>query len=225
MITALINPKKENGMMTKLLRSFAVKPWDKNDPRSEWEKMLAGDMYLSADEELDKKRVRCRTLMEEYNFRTSIKDLNHRKQILDKLLQNSYLNLYIEPPVYFDYGCNTTFGKNCYMNYGCTILDVNKVTIGDNVMFGPNAGVYTATHPTNAKERTSGAEYGLPISIGHNCWIGANTVICPGVSIGDNVVIAAGSVVNKNIPSDVVVAGCPAKIIKRLEPYKYKKSE
>lgn len=223
MISSFIKNSGAKGTISKFIRSFAVKPWDKNDPRNEWEKMVAGDMYLSGDPDLCKLREKCRLLMEEYNFRTTIADLKHRKKVLDKLLQNDFENLYIEPPIYFDYGCNTTFGKNCYMNYGCTILDVNKVTIGDNVMFGPNAGVYTATHPTDAKSRISGAEYGLPIKIGDNCWIGANAVICPGVTIGDNVVVAAGSIVNKDIPSDCVVAGNPAKIIKRLEPYKYKK--
>lgn len=222
MLSSFIKGTKSNGNLAQFIRSFVVKPWDKNDPRSEWEKMLAGDLYLSADPDLVKRREECRVLMEEYNLRTSIKDLKHRKEILDKILHNDFLNLYIEPPIYFDYGYNTTFGKNCYMNYGCTILDVNKVTIGDNVMFGPNAGVYTATHPTSAKERISGAEYGLPIKIGHNCWIGANAVICPGVTIGDNVVVAAGAIVTRDVPSDVVVTGNPARVLKKLEPFDYK---
>lgn len=214
----LKNPKSKN-----FLRTFTLKPWDEKDPRREWDKMLAGDMYHSMDPELCQLREDCRVLMEEYNFRTSIKDLKYRKEILDKILHKSCLNLYIEPPIYFDYGCNTTFGDNCYMNYGCTLLDVNTITIGDNCLFGPNSGVYTATHPTDTLSRISGAEYGLPIKIGNNCWIGGNAVICPGVTLGDNVVVASGAVVNKDVPSDCVVAGNPAKIIKRLTPFKYEK--
>lgn len=225
MLSSFIKATKTNRNLINFIRSYNVKPWTKDDPRNEWEKMLAGDMYLSADPDLVKRREKCRLLMEEYNFRTSIKDLGHRKAVLDQLLQNSFHNLYIEPPIYFDYGCNTTFGKNCYMNYGCTILDVNKVTIGDNALFGPNVGVYTATHPTIAKDRISGAEYGLPIKIGHNCWLGANAVICPGVTIGDNVVVAAGAIVTRDVPSNVIVSGNPARILKKLEPFDYKSEE
>lgn len=221
MLSSLIKSQKANGSMTNFIRSFTLKTWDKNDPRTEWEKMLAGDMYHSMDPHLCKLREECRLLMEEYNFRTTISDLKHRKEVLDKLLQKSCPNLYIEPPIYFDYGVNTTFGKNCYMNYGCTILDVNTVTIGDNVLFGPNAGIYTATHPTNAYKRITGDECGLPIKIGNNCWIGGNAVICPGVTLGDNVVVASGAIVTKDVPADCIVAGNPAKIVKRMEPFHY----
>ena len=103
------------------------------------------------------------------------------------------------------------------MNFNCCILDVAKVTIGDNCMFGPNIQIYTATHPLEFKARNSGLEYAKPISIGNNVWVGGSSIICPGVTIGNNVVIGAGSVVTKNFPDDVAIAGNPAKIIKTID--------
>ncbi|OHT13929.1 transferase [Tritrichomonas foetus] len=210
--------------ITQFARTYLQKR-DPNDKRSEQEKMLAGDYYDSMDPHLYQLRENCRLLMEEYNLRTTIKDLDKRTKVLNKLFGAEYKGIYIEPPVYFDYGTNTTFGENCYMNYGCTILDVNKVTIGDNCLFAPNVSIFTATHPTDVRERLAMAEYGLPIKIGNNCWIGGGAIICPGVTLGDNVVVAAGAVVNKDVPSDCIVAGNPARIIKRMEPYKYVKKE
>lgn len=215
---SFIKKQSNSSIINNFARAFTWKPWDKNDPRSEKEKMLAGDIYFACDPELTKLRQRCRELTEEYNLRTTIKNTEYRSQVLKELLGKECKNLYIEPPIYFDYGLNTTFGKNCYMNYDCIILDVNTVTIGDNVQIAPRVGIYTATHPTDATERNTGGELGLPIKIGNNCWLGANSVICPGVTIGDNVVVAAGSVVNKDIPSNVLVAGNPAKIRKQLKP-------
>ncbi|OHT01072.1 transferase [Tritrichomonas foetus] len=207
------------------MRFFTWKKWEASDKRSEWEKMIAGDLYDSTDPYLVKLREKCRATMEEYNLRTTIKDLNRRTEVLKELMNAEYPGLYIEPPIYFDYGINTTFGKGCYMNYGCTILDVNKVTIGDNCLFGPQVCLYTATHPTDVRERLLGPELGLPIKIGNNCWIGGSAVICPGVTIGDNVVVAAGAVVTKDIPSNVIVGGNPAKILKKMEPYEYVKKD
>ena len=103
-----------------------------------------------------------------------------------------------------------------YFNFNCVVLDVAQVTIGSRTMFGPNVQIYTATHPMNYKERTSGVEYAKPIIIGADVWIGGNAVICPGVEIGDRTVIGAGSVVTKNIPADVFAAGNPCKVIRSL---------
>ena len=211
---------KSSGLKLFARYSREIKPRDPNDKRSEYERMLAGDLYDASDPHLVKLREQCRAKMERYNLRTSILNLEDRSEALADLLGHKYENLYIEPPVYFDYGIHTKFGKNCYFNYGCTILDVNRVTFGDFCMLGPNVSIYTATHPTDYEMRNAGPELGWDVKIGNCCWIGGSAVICPGVTIGDNVVVASGAVVTKDVPSNVVVAGNPAKIIKHLKPYK-----
>ena len=117
-----------------------------------------------------------------------------------------------------DYGKNIHVGENFFMNYDCVILDVCEVRIGDNCLIAPQVGIYTACHPMDAAERLSGKEYGAPVTIGNNCWIGGRAVINPGVTLGDNVVVASGAVVTKSFPSNVLIGGVPAKIIKVLEP-------
>lgn len=123
---------------------------------------------------------------------------------------------FINPPFYCDYGFNIEVGKNFYANYNCTILDVAKVTIGDNCLLAPNVAIYTAGHPVHPDSRNSGYEYGIEVTIGDNCWIGGNTVICPGVHIGNNVVVGAGSVVTKDIPDWSVAAGNPCKVVRKI---------
>lgn len=124
--------------------------------------------------------------------------------------------LEIEPNFYCDYGFNISLGKNFYANHNLVILDANKVEFGDNVFIGPNCGFYTAGHPLDYVSRNKGLEYAKPIKIGNNVWIGGNVCVLPGVTIGDNVVIGAGSVVTKDIPANCLVAGNPGKIIKKL---------
>ena len=111
---------------------------------------------------------------------------------------------------------NIEVGKNFFANYNCTILDVGKVTIGDNCQMAPNVAIYTAGHPVHPDSRNSAYEYGIPVSIGDNCWIGGNSVICPGVKIGNNVIIGAGSVVTKDIPDWAIAAGNPCKVIRMI---------
>ena len=124
--------------------------------------------------------------------------------------------IWIEQPFYCDYGYNIEIGENFYSNHNLTILDCAKVMFGDNVLIGPNCSFYTAEHPLDSKTRTKGLEYAHQIKIGNNVWIGGNVTVLSGVTVGNNVVIAAGAVVTKDIPSDVVIAGVPAKIIKRI---------
>ncbi len=124
--------------------------------------------------------------------------------------------IYIEPPFRCDYGNHITVGENFYANSGCYILDVAAVTIGDNVMFGPNVSVITAGHPIHPAVRNTRYEYGVPITIGNNVWIGAAAVVLPGVTIGDNAVIGAGSVVTKDIPANTVAVGNPCQPIKEI---------
>lgn len=125
-------------------------------------------------------------------------------------------SIYIEPPFRCDYGKHIEIGDNFYANSGCIIIDVAKVKIGDNVMFGPNVAVITAGHPIHHEIRNTKFEYGIPVTIGDNVWIGANAVLLPGVHIGDNTVIGAGSVVTKDIPSGVVAVGNPCKPVKEI---------
>eukprot|EP00878_Enallax_costatus_P018667 GHUV01019662.1.p1 GENE.GHUV01019662.1~~GHUV01019662.1.p1 ORF type:complete len:167 (-),score=12.99 GHUV01019662.1:417-917(-) len=126
---------------------------------------------------------------------------------------------FIEPPFYCDYGYNIHMGSGAYMNFGCTVLDACKVTIGNRTLFGPNVQIYSATHPLEAhiRQGTKGPELGKPISIGDDCWIGGAVVVCPGVTIGNGCVVGAGAVVTKDVEPYTVVAGNPAKVIRRLE--------
>lgn len=127
-------------------------------------------------------------------------------------------NAYLEPPFRCDYGSNIKVGKNFYTNFNCVILDVNTVTIGDNVLFAPNVQIYTAGHPLDVKGRVEDAiEFGYPITIGDNVWLGGGVIVCPGVNIGENTVIGAGSVVTKDIPANVVAAGNPCRVIRAIE--------
>ena len=183
---------------------------------TEKDKMLSGEMYNPMDPQLVEDRLKARILFQEIN---QINDGSkvERDATFYKLINNAKEGLWIEPPFYCDYGYNIKAGKNVFMNFNCCILDVAEVQIGDNCMMGPNVQIYTATHPLEFKERNSGLEFAKPISIGKNVWIGGNAVICPGVNIGNNVVVGAGSVVTKSFPDDVFVAGNPAKIIKSVD--------
>jgi maltose O-acetyltransferase len=182
--------------------------------KSEKEKMLAGDLYNAADEELSKEREYARNLTFEFNH-TSPSEKEKRQEIIKQLIiAKGFFN--IEVPFNCDYGYNIQVGDNFYANYGCIILDVNKVTIGDNVLLAPNVQIYTATHPVDPMERLTGKEFAKPIAIGNNVWIGGGAIICPGVKIGDNVTIGAGSVVTKDIPDNVIAAGNPCRVIKNI---------
>lgn len=135
-------------------------------------------------------------------------------------------NVYFEPPFHCEYGTHIILGENFYANTGCVMLDVAKIRIGNNVMFGPNVSIYTAGHPIHPDSRNSGYEYGIPVTIGNNVWIGGSCVILPGVTIGDNAVIGAGSVVTKDIPANVCAAGNPCRVIREIteedRPFYYK---
>ncbi|AKL96986.1 acetyltransferase, isoleucine patch superfamily [Clostridium aceticum] len=185
--------------------------------KSEKEKMLSGDYYNAGDESLVRERDYAKNLIFEFNH-TRPSDKEKRKKILKELIiaKGSF---HIEAPFYCDYGYNIEVGENFYANYGCIILDVNKVQIGNNVLLAPNVHIYTAAHPVNPMERLTGKEFAKAIIIGNNVWVGGGTIICPGVKIGDNVTIGAGSVVTKDIPSNVVAAGNPCKVIREIGCY------
>ncbi|MGL5869084.1 sugar O-acetyltransferase [Clostridium chrysemydis] len=183
--------------------------------RTEKEKMLNSEYYFAGDSELSLEREKARRLTREYN-NTSEKEKEKRSEILKELLGYSGKDIFIEPTFKCDYGSNISVGDNFYANFDCVILDVCKVTIGDNCLLAPGVHIYTATHPLDAKERVSGLEFGKPVTIGDNVWIGGRSIINPGVNIGNNSIIASGSVVTKDVEDNVVVGGNPAKVIKRL---------
>lgn len=181
---------------------------------TEKEKMLNGLPYNASDVELVQDRLRAKKLCKIFN-NLDPDNLEERVNVLKELFKTNS-NPYIEPNFFCDYGYNIELGKNFYANHNCIILDVNKVKIGNNVMFAPNVQVYTATHPINAFERISGIEMGYTIEIGDNVWVGGGSIICPGVKIGSNSTIGAGSVVTKDIPPNVVAAGNPCRVIRDL---------
>ena len=182
---------------------------------SEKERMLAGRLYLPFDEELGSDNKNARMLTRLLNISTE-EQQDYRKILLNQLFKSTGDNIYIEPPFRTDYGCNTSIGENFYANYDCIILDVCSVTIGRNVFFAPRVCIYTAAHPIDAAVRNSLLEFGRPVSIGDDVWVGGNVVINPGVKIGSNVVIGSASVVVKDIPDGVIAAGNPAKVIREI---------
>lgn len=183
---------------------------------TEEEKMLAGELYdANYNKELFEKRIYAKELCKEFND-CNVRNLEEKKSILEKLFQKRIDTVLIEPNFYCDYGFNIHLGKNFYSNHNLVILDANKVEFGNNVFIGPNCGFYTSGHPLDYKTRNKGLEYAKPIKVGNNVWFGGNVCVLPGVTIGDNVVIGAGSVVNKDIPSNVVAIGNPCKMVKEI---------
>lgn len=184
--------------------------------KTEKEKMVAGEMYYSADPELVKERNEARRKGRKYN-NTLETEGDERTTLLKDFLGSTGEHIYIEPTFRVDYGYNVIVGENFYANFDCTILDSCEVRFGDNCMLAPGVQIYTATHPLHPKARNSGWEYAQPITFGNNVWIGGSAVINPGVTVGDNVVIASAAVVTKDVPNNVVVGGNPARVIKQIE--------
>ncbi len=183
---------------------------------SEKEKMLKEMMYdANNDKELLKERMNAKELCFEFN-NLNPKEEDKQKEILKKLLGKSSDSFCILAPFYCDYGYNIEVGKNFFANHNLVILDGAKVSFGDNVFIAPNCGFYTAGHPIDFERRNKGLEYAYSIKVGNNVWIGAGVQVMPGVTIGDNVVIGGGSVVVKDIPSNVVAVGNPCKVLRKI---------
>jgi maltose O-acetyltransferase len=181
--------------------------------KTQRELMVAGEYYNATDPEL----VNARHASADLQFRinsTMPSDKTQMALLFRQLIGCYGDNFHITPPFRCDYGFNITLGERFYANFGCTILDVAPVTIGDDVMFGPSVQIITATHPIDSTERISGLEYAKPITIGSKTWLGAGVIVCPGVTIGEGCVIGAGSVVVKDIPAYSVAVGNPCRVIR-----------
>ncbi|MEO8344639.1 MAG: sugar O-acetyltransferase [Betaproteobacteria bacterium] len=182
---------------------------------TEKEKMLAGELYNASDPGLVAERLRARELCHKLNSSSPGIPEAERAELLFQLL-GAATDAYVTPPFYCDYGRNIELGSNVYFNFNCVILDVARVTVGNNVLFGPAVQVYTASHPMSAEERRSGLEYGKPVAIGNDVWLGGGAILCPGVTIGERTVIGAGSVVVRDLPAGVFAAGNPCRVIRQL---------
>lgn len=177
--------------------------------------MLAGEMYDPYDPELQALSSKAKALY--YRYNQSPPDAVHERRILlEQLLGYQGEGLVIVPPFYCDYGFNIYVGDNVFLNMNCCILDIMPVAIGDRTMIGPNVQIYSATHPMDPVERSSGREFGRPVTIGADVWIGGGAIINPGVTVGDAVVIGSGAVVTKDVPDRVFVGGNPARIIREI---------
>ena len=179
------------------------------------ERMLAGLPYKAWLDGLSEERMACRRKLHAFNLLPPDEEAQ-AQLLLCELLGKTGRDPWINAPFHCDYGWNIEVGDNFFANYNLTILDVGKVTIGSNVQFAPNVSIYTAGHPLHPDSRNSGYEYGLPVTIGDNVWIGGNVVLLPGVTVGSNSVIGAGSVVSRDIPEWVVAVGSPCRVVRRI---------
>ena len=192
---------------------------------TEHEKMLAGKIYDPFTEGMPEERTNAHRLCKLYNDTTET-DAQRRKEILNELLPNRGENVYLQGPIYFDFGTNTVIGKDSYANFNFTVLDEGRVSIGSSVFIGPNVSLLTPIHPLCYPDRNSffnkktgsvtNLEYTAPIVIEDNCWIAANVTVCGGVTIGEGCVIGAGSVVTRDIPANSLAAGNPCRVIRTI---------
>lgn len=182
---------------------------------SEMRRMLSGEVYNAVDPELLRLLNECKDRVWEYNQirPTCLKERNDK---LHEILGQCDSDTFINQPFYCDYGTHIRVGRRFFANFHFTVLDEALVTIGDDCFIGPNVSIYTACHSTDPAERNTRREWALPVTIGHNVWIGGSVTILPGVTIGDNVTIGAGSVVVHDIPSDSVAVGNPARVVKHI---------
>ncbi|MGW9453258.1 sugar O-acetyltransferase [Streptomyces sp. NPDC055632] len=186
-----------------------------DDPRTNLERMLAGDLYIADDPEIAERQRRAMRLAERY--RTAfLDDPGAARALLGELLGFAGEEIEVRLPLYVDYGSNISVGARTFVNYNLTALDVAAITIGEDCQIGPNVQLLTPTHPLEPQPRRDKLEAALPISIGDNVWLGGGVIVCPGVSIGDNSVIGAGSVVTRDIPANVVAVGSPARPVRDL---------
>jgi len=188
-----------------------------NDPRTQRERMLAGDLYLASEPRLAAENARAIRLSDRYN-RLSVDDAAERRRILEELLGFVGEEVVIRAPFQCDYGFQLYIGARTFVNFGLIALDVATITIGEDVQIGPNVQLLTATHPLDPETRRAKWESGEPIVIGDNVWLGGGVIVCPGVTIGENTVVGAGAVVVNDLPANVIAVGNPARVIREAPP-------
>ncbi len=179
------------------------------------EKMKNGMLYVDIGEGLDEERKRCKELLYDYNNTRPSEEVK-RKELLKELLGDMGEEIWIEPPVHMAYGTNVHIGNHFYANFNLVIVDDIDVYIGEHVMIAPNVTITPTGHPVDPELRKPGTQFSIPVRIGNDVWIGSNVVILPGVNIGDNSVIGAGSVVTHDIPENVVAVGNPCRVLRKI---------
>ncbi len=184
---------------------------------TDWEKMQAGEIYNDFAADLFDRRVEAKKLFRAYN-RLEDDEVDKRNDIMRRLFKSVGRNVWIEPDFRCEFGKNISIGNDVYINFGCVILDCGQVRIGDNTLIGPNVGLFSGNHTTDAEERAAGGLIPKPITIGARVWLCGNVTVVPGVTIGDDTIIGAGSVVTKDIPSGVIAAGNPCKVLRKITP-------
>lgn len=185
------------------------------DFEREWQKMLSGEIYDAADPQFHARLIECRKLIRRFNDLDPA-ELDAQRALLREILGTTGERFHFNQPFRCDYGCNVHIGEDFFANFNLTILDEAPVTFGHHCFIGPNVSIYTACHPLDAERRDTGAEWAEPVTIGNSVWLGGNVTVLPGVTIGDNCVIGAGSVVTRNIPSNSLAVGNPARVIRTL---------
>ena len=183
---------------------------------TEYEKLHSGDVYAPGDEEIMREQLRC--LDKQYDFNaTRPTELDKRARLLREMFAEVGENCYIESPYFANWGGHHVhLGSNVYANAGLKLVDDTHIYVGDCTMLGPNVVIATAGHPIDPELRSRGLQYNLPVHIGRNCWLGAGVIVMPGVTIGDNTVIGAGSIVTRDIPSGVVAVGNPCRVLRTV---------
>ncbi len=183
------------------------------------DKLHTGELYLPGDEEIMRDQLKRLDRLYDFNH-TRPTEMEKRRALMKEMFAEIGESCYIEPPFYTNMGAgHIHFGNHIYCNFGVTMVDDTHIYVGDHTMFGPNVTVATAGHPILPELRAKGYQYNAPVHIGKNCWIGAGVLIMPGINIGDNVVIGAGSVVTKDIPSNVVAVGNPCKMLREVNEH------
>ena len=186
---------------------------------TDYEKMHSGEIYNPSDDTIFEEQIKCLDRLYDFNA-TRPTELDKRSQMLKEMLAEVGENCYIEPPFHSNWGGkNVHLGKNVYFNFNATLVDDTHIYIGDYTMLGPNVVIATAGHPILPELREKALQYNLPVHIGRNCWLGAGVIVLPGVTIGDNTVIGAGSVVTKDIPANVVAVGNPCKVLREISEH------
>ncbi|MDR7151626.1 maltose O-acetyltransferase [Hydrogenophaga palleronii] len=185
------------------------------DAKSQKEKMLAGEFYVADDPELIAAHLRAQAILARFNA-TAADASEERRALLTDLFARFGEGSVLKPSLRCDYGFNVSIGERVFINFDCVLLDCNRIDIGNEVQFAPGVHIYTATHPLDAKQRRSGLEFALPVVIGDGAWLGGGAIVCPGVTIGENTVVGAGSVVVRDLPANVLAVGNPCRVVRQL---------